>query len=209
MRIGTISEFLNLKIIIIFILQFLIIVGSLGYKTWKERGDECIKCHSDMEKITKLGYPQFYVTDDMIKKETKHLNIKCQDCHLGNPRAKEPAKAHEGMLSIILVSEEGEKLKRIETYPYKLIPSGEDKIRNMLPQVEYDGKLHPHPQVRNVLWHDRDPITFNYDPTITKKTCGRSGCHPSEMKQFHTTIMATNLRQRTMKTWLDPYGPQN
>ncbi len=209
MKIGTISDYINIKTIIIFTFQFFLILTVLGYHSWKDRGGECLKCHSDIEKMTKLGYPQFYVTQEMIEKESKHPNVRCQECHLGNPRAKEPDKAHKGMLSVLLVSEDGNILKRKDIYPKPLIPSGDDMIRKMLPQVEYEGKLYPHPDVRNVLWHDRDPITFNYDPAITKKTCGKSNCHPAETEQFHTTIMATNFRQRTMTTWLNPYGPQN
>ncbi len=209
MKIGTISNYINIKTAIIFTIQFVLIVTILGYNSWKDRGDECLKCHSDLQKMTKLGYPQFHVTQEMIEKESKHPNVRCQECHLGNPRAKDPDKAHKGMLAVLLISEEGEILKRKDIYPKPLIPSGNDKIRDMLPQVEYEGQLYPHPDVRNVLWHDRDPLTLNYDPSITKKTCGKSNCHPAETKQFHTTIMATNFRQRTMTTWLEPYGPQN
>lgn len=209
MKIGTISNYINIKTVIIFTIQFVLILTFLGYRSWNEKGQECLKCHSDMERMTKLGYPRFYVTQEMIEREGKHPNVRCQECHLGNPRAKEPDKAHKGMLAVLLVSEEGGILKRKDVYPKPLIPSGNDKIRNMLPQVEYEGELYPHPDVRNVLWHDRDLATFNYDPAITKKTCGKSNCHPNEAKEFNTTIMATNFRQRTMITWLKPYGPQN
>lgn len=209
MKIGTISNYINIKTIIIFTIQIVLIVTILGYISWKDRGEECLKCHSDMQKMTKLGYPQFYVTQEMIEKESKHPNVRCQECHLGNPRAKDADEAHKGMLAVLLLGEDGEILKRKDVYPKPLIPSGDDAIRQMLPQVEYEGKLYPHPDVRNVLWHDRDPITLNYDPAITKKTCGKSNCHPAEATQFHTTIMATNFRQRTMTTWLKPYGPQN
>ncbi|MCX7913562.1 MAG: hypothetical protein N2511_03130 [Thermodesulfovibrionales bacterium] len=209
MKVGTISNYINPKTVIIFSLQFLLVIGVLGYNAWYKRGTECLKCHSDLQKMTGLGYPHFYVTQDMIDKEAKHPNVRCQDCHLGDPRTKNPDKAHKNMLSVLLISEEGEVLKRKGLYPDSLIPKGEDKIRNMLPQIEYEGRLYPHPLVRNVLWHDRDPVTFNYDPDITKKTCGKSNCHPTETKQFHSTIMATNYRQRTMVSWLEPYGPQN
>ncbi|MCK7508666.1 MAG: hypothetical protein MZV70_34645 [Desulfobacterales bacterium] len=76
------------------------------------------------------------------------------------------------------------------------------------PQVSENGGLAPHPDVRNVLWHDRDPATLNFDPAIAAKTCGKPDCHPEELKQFRTTIMGANFRQRTMVTWLKPYGPQ-
>jgi hypothetical protein len=206
MKIGTVSEYINKKTVIIFILQFVLIVTLLGYKSWKDMGIECVKCHSDKDKMQSLGYPQFYMTQETIEKESKHPNVKCHECHLGNNRAKDPDKAHKGMLSVLMIDDGGAVLKRKTVYPQALLPSGEDKIRQMLPRTDVNGEAWP---VRNVLWHDRNPATFNFDPDIAKKTCGRSGCHPEELKQFKTTIMATNFRQRTMRTWLQPYGPQN
>jgi len=66
-----------------------------------------------------------------------------------------------------------------------------------------------HPEIRNILWHDKDTNSFNFDPELAKKTCSKRGCHSEELKQFKTSIMARNFRQRTMKTWLKPYGPHN
>ncbi len=209
MKIGDISEYINKKTITIFILQFLLIVTVLGYRAWKNTSIECINCHSDKEKLTQLNFPELHVTQEMVEKESKHPNVKCHECHLGDGRAKDPDKAHRGMLSAIFVGHDGSILKRKDIHRGALLPSGEDKIRQMLPQVKIDGQLWPHWDVRNVLWHDRSQETFGYDPKIAKKTCGRSGCHPQEFKQFNTTNMATNFRQRTMRTWLEPYGPHN
>lgn len=209
MKVGTISEYINKKTIIIFAIQFLLVITVLGYRAWRDTSVECIRCHADKEKMTKLGYPQFYVTQETVEKESKHPNVKCHECHLGNGRAKDPDNAHRGMLKVLLINHEGNVLKRKDVYPNALLPAGDDKIRQMLPKIEKHGQLWPHPEVRNVLWHDRDPVTFNFDPNIARKTCGKSGCHPEELKQFKTTIMATNFRQRTMRTWLYPYGPHN
>ena len=71
-----------------------------------------------------------------------------------------------------------------------------------------DGFRYPY-EVRTILWNDRNPETYNFDPELSQKTCAKSCCHPEELKQFSTTLMATNFRQRTMKTWMDPYGPHN
>lgn len=209
MNIGTISDYINKKTVIIFAIQFLLIVTVLGYISWKDSSLECIRCHSDREKMTRSGYPQFYVTQEMVEKESRHPNVKCHECHLGDGRATDPDKAHRGMLSAILISYNAEVLKRKSVYPKALIPDGKDKIRQMLPKINEGEELLPHPEVRNVLWHDRDPETFNFDPRTAEKTCGKSGCHPDEFKQFNTTIMATNFRQRTMKTWFEPYGAHN
>ncbi len=209
MKIGAISDYINKKTVIIFTLQFLLIITILGYKAWKDTDVECVRCHSNKEKLIKLGYPQFHMTREGVEKESKHPYVKCNECHLGDGRAKDADKAHKGMLKALLIDDRGSVLKRKDVYPHALLPSGEDKIRQMLPQIETNGELWPHPEVRSLLWHDRNPETLNFDPAIAQKTCGKSGCHPEELKQFKTTIMGTNFRQRTMTTWLKPYGPHN
>ncbi len=209
MKIGSISDHINKKTVILFVLQFLLVVTVFGYVAWTDTSRECVRCHADKERMQKLGYPEFYVTQEMVEKESRHPNVKCHQCHLGNGRAREADQAHKGMLSVLLVSDEGVVLKRKDVYPYSLIPKGTDKIRQMLPQLKDNGEFLLLPVVRNVLWHDRNAETFNFDPEIAGKTCGKSGCHPEAMRQFKTTIMATNFRQRTMATWLKPYGPQN
>jgi hypothetical protein len=209
MKLGSLSDYINRKTVIIFFLQFVLIVSFLGYRAWKDSSAECVKCHSDSEKMTRLGYPQFHVTQKMVETESKHPNVQCRDCHLGDGRAVEPDMAHNGMLRTILVSTKGDMADRKKVYPQALLPRGDDAIRQLLPQVKEDGSHSPLAEIRNVLWQDRDRTTFNFDPEIAKKTCGKSNCHPDQLKQFNTTIMATNFRQRTMRTWLEPYGPQN
>ena len=209
MKIGSLSDYINRKTVLIFILQFVVVVVFLGHRAWKDSSAECVKCHSDKDKMTRLGYAQLYVTQKSVETESKHPNVQCRDCHLGNGRAVEPDKAHEGMLRTILVSTSGEVIDRKKAYPEALLPRGSDAIRQLLPQVKEDGSYSPLPNIRNVVWHDRDRVTFNFDPEIAGKTCGKSNCHPEQLKQYKKTIMATNFRQRTMRTWLEPYGPQN
>lgn len=199
MKIGSISEHINIKTVSLFVLQFLIIITYLGYKSYENSDIECIRCHSDKERMTKLGFPELYVTLEMVEKESKHPNVKCIECHLGNGRAKDADKAHKGMLKAILIDYDGNVLERKDISNKALLPKEEGGIRQMLIT----------PEVRNVLWHDRDPHTFSFNPKIAKKTCGKSGCHPDEFKQFITTTMGKNFRQRTMRTWLEPYGPHN
>ncbi|MGO9378788.1 MAG: hypothetical protein ACLP29_09590 [Dissulfurispiraceae bacterium] len=209
MKIGSLSDYINRKTVIIFLLQLILVVVLLGYRVWTDSSAECVKCHSDNEKMKRLGFPQFYMTQQMVETESKHPHVQCRDCHLGNGRAGDADEAHEGMLRPILVSDGGKVLDRKSVYPKALIPRGDDAIRQLLPAVEEDRSYSPASEVRNVLWHDRDVGTFNFDPEIARKTCGKPNCHPDQLKQFNTTIMATNFRQRTMRTWLEPYGPQN
>lgn len=205
MNIGTLSRHFNLKTVSIFFLQFFLVIAALGYHAWKDSSAECVRCHSDRVKMTALGYPQFYMTPQTVQKESKHPNVKCRECHLGNGRSTDPAGAHAGMLSVLLVDDNGTVLKRKDAAPAALLPSGDDMIRRMLPKVD----TQPNSGIRNVLWHDRDPESFNFDPEIAGKTCGKPACHPEELKQFRTVTMGTNFRQRTMHTWLKPYGPHN
>ena len=209
MKIGSLTDYINSKTVIIFLLQLVLVVSLLGYRVWKDSSAECVKCHSDNEKMTRLGYPQFHVTQKMVETESKHPNVRCRDCHLGDGRAVEPDKAHDGMLRTILVSTKGDLPDRKKVYPQALLPRGGDAIRQLLPQVKESGSYYPLSEIRNIVWQDRDRTTFNFDPEIAKKTCGKSNCHPEQLKQFNSTIMATNFRQRTMRTWLEPYGPQN
>ncbi|MEK6672072.1 MAG: cytochrome c3 family protein [Nitrospirota bacterium] len=197
---GTISRHINGKLVFLILLQFVAIIAYLGYRSYMDSSAECITCHGDKSKLRSLGYPQFYVTQEMAEKESRHPNVKCHECHLGNGRAKDHDSAHKGMLKPLFVSDSGGLLERKMVSTLPMLPQGNDRIRELLP---------PNTNVRNILWHDRDPKTFNFDPKIAEKTCGKSNCHPQELEQFRKTIMGTNFRQRTMKTWLDPYGPHN
>ncbi|NTU42684.1 MAG: cytochrome c3 family protein [Nitrospirales bacterium] len=207
--IGSISDRITTKTVVIFLLQFLLVILLLGYRSWQDSSAECVKCHGDRNTMEALGYPQFFMTQEMVGKESGHKNVKCHECHLGNGRATDPAKAHKGMLSALLIDEEGKVLERKAVYPMPLLPSGKDRIREMLPKIEEEGELMTHPLVRNLLWHDRNRETLNFDPAIAEKTCAKPACHPQELSQFKHTTMAANFRQRTMKTWLEPYGPHN
>ncbi len=197
---GTISEYINKKVLVLLLLQFVLITSFLGYRNYKDTDAGCVACHGNKEKMQSLGYPQFYMTREMVERESNHPNVRCHECHLGDGKATETDKAHKGMLKVILVNEAGDVLNRKNVAPGQLLPHGTDRIRELLPE---------NTDVRNVLWHDRNPETLNFDPEIARKTCGRSNCHPQELKQFKTTIMATNFRQRTMRTWIEPYGPHN
>lgn len=197
---GTISRLMNRNTVLFLLSQFILIISFLGYRSYQDSSAECIACHGSKERLQSLGYPQFYATPEMVGKQSNHPNVKCHECHLGNGRAKDANKAHKDMLKPLFLNDSGEILERKKVSPRVMVPEGEDKIRQMLP---------PDSGVRNILWHDRSIKTLNFDPEIAKKTCGKSNCHPNELEQFKSTIMGANFRQRTMKTWLDPYGPHN
>jgi hypothetical protein len=208
-RPGSISSLLNKKIIFILLAQAVIVVSLSGYHAWRQSSAECIRCHSDRKKLAELGSPQFYITPQMVAEQSRHSTAACRDCHLGNGRATDKDKAHQGMLKMLVVGDEAELKPRKVFYPAPLQSSGDNRLFELIPKMATDGGFRYPYEVRTILWHDRNPQTYNFDPKLAQKTCGKSGCHPEQLQQFNTTIMAGNFRQRTMRTWLDPYGPHN
>ncbi len=190
--------------------QFFIVLSLSGYKAWLNTSASCISCHSNRGKLAKLGYPEFYITPEMVARQSHHANATCRDCHLGNGRAKDMKDAHKGMLKALFIGYDGKVLNRRDILPGALVPTGPFGIRDLLPKVKSpDGQLYVNPEVRNLLWQDRNPGTLDFDPAIVKKTCGQPSCHPEELRQFKSSDMGADYRQRTMKTWLYPYGPHN
>ncbi|MCU4137360.1 MAG: Cytochrome c553 [Thermodesulfobacteria bacterium] len=214
-KLGKISDLANPFTVAVFFLQFFLIIGYFSYKYYMDSSESCIQCHGSKKKMIELGYPQFYITLKDVRKQTKHKTVFCRDCHLGNGRTNDKEKAHKGMLKPLYVNHSMDLVERKELYEKndyelnRLIPQGDDELFNMIPKIKENGELYLHPEVRNLLWHDRNPESFNFDFEIAKKTCGKRGCHAEELKQFRTTIMGRNFRQRTMVSWLEPYGPHN
>lgn len=206
--VGILSEILNPKILFIGAIIALSVTITLGYRAWMDTSVECVNCHSDRNKMEEYKAPWAYVTDEMVQKESRHPHIQCRDCHLGNGRAKNKEKAHKGMLKMQIVSKDGKNLNRDIGYPYGLSKTGDDRLHDLLPKAYKNGEWRFLP-VRNILWGERNPETFDFDPKIIRKTCGKRGCHPEALKQFETSLMARSYRQRTMRTWLIPYGPHN
>lgn len=206
---GIISSFLNKKIIFVVVLQAVIAISFAGYHAWNKSSAECVRCHSDQKKMAELGYPEFFITPEIVAKQSKHSTAQCRDCHLGDGRATDKDKAHKDMLKMLVVGEEAELKQRKVYYPSVLTPTGKNRLFELIPKMEIDGKLRYPYEVRTVLWHDRDPYTYNFNPELAQKTCAKPECHPEQLQQFNKTFMATNFRQRTMKTWLHPYGPHN
>lgn len=215
LKVGAISSKIRGWGVFLLVLQFILILSALSYLRWQDSSEGCIACHLNEAKMKSLGYPYFYVTPEQVEKESRHTTAQCRDCHLGNGRTQDINKAHNGMLKMIIVGENGEILPRKQYYPEALKPEGTlsvpvgNQLDLMLPKIKIAGRNLVSADVRNILYHDRDIETLNYDPDISKKTCGQRSCHPEQVQQFSQTIMGTNFRQRTMKTWLVPYGPHN
>jgi hypothetical protein len=208
LTVGRLADHLNVKTVVLLVLAVSATVAFLGYRAAGRTSEGCVRCHSDKPRLQKLNASWAYVTNEAVRRESRHGTIQCRDCHLGNGGSDDKVIAHKGMLKMLVVSDEGTLLTRSEGYPYGLSETGDDRMNVFMPKVKVGGAWVPLP-ARNILWHDRSPATFDFDPGIVAETCGKSGCHTEELKQFSKSDMGTNHRQRTMKTWLAPYGPHN
>lgn len=185
--------------------QLAVVLVFLALYSGYRSSERCVSCHADKERMTKLGYPQFVMTREQVQKESRHPNTECRDCHLGNGLSDDPKKAHKGMLRPLILDHDFNLIPRGRAVR-QLLPSGNDRQRAMLPKLP-DGSLNY--DVGTILYHDRNPLTYGFDPSIAKKTCGRTSCHPDEVRQFSTSVMGSNFRQRSMRHWLDEHGPNN
>ncbi|MBF0488225.1 MAG: hypothetical protein HQK98_08710 [Nitrospirae bacterium] len=207
--IGSIGEGLTPRRVLMAFLLCLFILLPLVYRSMQQTSSGCVRCHGDKKLMEAEGVPHFYITKETVERQSKHPDIECRDCHLGNGRSADKNIAHKGMLKAILISEDGDILNRKAIFNGPLLPSGGNKIYELLPKTQQNGQLDVPYEVRNLLWHDRNLKTFNFDPDIAKMTCGKSNCHPQELKQFKKSTMGVNYRQRYMRTWTAPYGPHN
>ncbi len=206
MAIGRLSKFFGTRTgMAILLSQLVLVLLFIYFYSGYQSSDRCVSCHADKARMTSLGYPEFVMTRDQVQKESRHPNTECRDCHLGNGLSDDPAKAHKGMLKLIVLDNNFAVMSR-KNHVRQLLPSGDDRQRNMLPRLA-DGSLDY--DVGTLLWHDRSPLTLGYDPAIAQKTCGKSSCHPEEVKQFATSNMGANFRQRSMRVWDDIHGPNN
>ena len=206
MAIGKLWKFFgSTRGMIILVFQLLLVVLFIFFYSNYQSSYRCVSCHADKSKMTGLGYPELTMTREQVQKESRHPNTECRDCHLGNGLSDDPASAHRGMLKLIVLDNDLNIIPR-KGHVKQLLPSGDDRLRNMLPRLS-NGELDY--EVGTVLWHDRNPVTLGYDPSLAAKTCGKSACHPDQVKQFDTSIMASNFRQRSMRTWNDRHGPNN
>jgi hypothetical protein len=206
MAIGKLWHWFGSKVGMALLLgQLALVLLFIFFYSGYQSSDKCVSCHSDKDRMEKLGYPQFVMTREQAQKESRHPNTECRDCHLGNGLSDDPEKAHKGMLKLIVLNNDLNIIPR-KGHVKRLLPSGEDRLRAMLPPLA-DGSLDY--DVGTLLWHDRSPVTLGYDPGIARKTCGKSACHPEEVKQFATSMMGSNFRQRSMRVWNDVHGPNN
>jgi hypothetical protein len=206
MAIGKLWNFFGTRRgMIILTVQLVLVLAFLVFYSRYTSSDRCVSCHADKARMEKLGYPELAMTREQVQKESRHPNTECRDCHLGNGLFDDPDRAHRGLLKLIVLDNDFNIISR-KGHVKQLLPSGSDRQRAMLPRLP-DGDIDY--SVGTLLWHDRNRETLGYDPAIAQKTCGKAACHPEEVKQFATSNMGSNFRQRSMRTWNDIHGPNN
>jgi hypothetical protein len=191
--------------VLILVFQFVLLFTFLYFYSGYHSSARCVACHADKERMTRLGYPELSMTREQVQREARHPNTECRDCHLGNGLSDDPTGAHKGLLKLIVLDNDLNIIPR-KGHVKQLLPSGSDRQRNMLPRLA-NGELDY--DVGTLMWHDRSRVTLGYDPRIAQETCGKAACHPDQVKQFSTSNMGSNFRQRSMRIWSDVHGPNN
>jgi len=180
-------------------------------------GSGCVKCHRDRALFAKLGAPGMSLDPAAVDREVNmDGQPTCVDCHLGNPATMDPKAAHKGMLRPFLVAF-GPKLAG------RAVPRSAVGLRPLQVKGQTPGALLPKPDAKlaaklaakagitrigTMLWQDRDPKTFAYDPKIARKTCGK--CHARETRDYDVSGMGLARFQRANRSFSEPLpGPHN
>ncbi|MBI5043766.1 MAG: hypothetical protein HZC10_08095 [Nitrospirae bacterium] len=142
----------------------------------------------------------------------------CVDCHLGNDKEADKAKAHEGVLGLMvsmrkkvdikkrsdLTGADAESVKQINDH-------GGFPGDRLAPRItDKNGKTVKNPDVRSFIYHDRNQATAAFNPEIAKKTCGK--CHPQQFETFLKSPMGGGKGAHTQSqyvVWTGPAGPQS
>ena len=131
----------------ILLIQLVLAIVFIALYSGYRSSERCVRCHADEKRMTSLGYPQFVMTQEQVQKEARHPNTECRDCHLGNGLSKVPDTAHKGMLRLLVLDYDFNRIQRKGLVP-KLLPTGEERQYALLPKLP-DGELNYNRQVRS------------------------------------------------------------
>lgn len=173
----------------------------------------CVRCHGDREAMSRLGAEDMYLDPAAVDREVGMKGKPtCVSCHLGDPAAAEKEAAHTGMARPLLMVD-GEKkasapatrdgLAMLPLVPRRSGPS------SMLPDIDpQDAAEAGITGLKGLFWHDRDPVTFAYSPSVARRTCGT--CHPGQTEDYNRSGMGLVLYQRANRSFSEPLpGPHN
>ena len=177
----------------------------------------CVNCHGNKAEMEKLGAPQFSMTQEEVAAQTG-MPATCVDCHLGNDKEADKAKAHEGVLGLMVAYKKKVAVKKRS----ELTGADADSLKqlknhggfagdSLAPRItDKDGKTVKNPDFRLLLYHDRNKETMAFNPEIAKKTCGK--CHLPLVESFLKSPMGMGTGSHTQSqyaTWTSPSGPQS
>jgi len=174
---------------------------------------QCVICHADKAKMKALGAEGMYLDPAEVDREVGMEGATCVDCHLGNGTAPSKDASHRGMLRPFLIGVgpkvKGEAVPRTSMGALQpLVPRGAG-MDSMIPKS--DSKLLESAGIKTIAgidWHDHDPQTLAYSPSVAEKTCGR--CHNKEVKEYNDSSKGLMKHQRAYRNWSDRLpGPQN
>jgi len=188
----------------------LLIAGSVT-----SHANTCIQCHGDRTAMTALGYQEFFMPDSLVREQTKMPAV-CSDCHLGNPDEPSQNSAHQGLLSLKIADAKFTVLSREDMKPAdreswsRLTPAGDNRATQLLPKKIVDGRVRDNPDYNLLLWQDKNPGTFAFNPVLAEKACGK--CHEGIVQKFLKSPMGGARgahAQSQYRSWTGPAGPQS
>lgn len=194
------------------IIVCLMMLFSFGAAQAAEKSS-CIACHGSKAEMEKLGYPQLYLDPAEVEKEVNMGEVACEDCHLGNPAGMTAEEAHKGMprpfYAAVGKNHKYQAVGRDITNYDPIQPQGKVPFAYLMRKPDPEkAKAQGIAVLAQLFYHDHDPETMAYDPSIAEKTCGK--CHENEVKEYNVSSMGQNRYQRGYKTFSDlKPGPQN
>lgn len=198
-----------------FIASFFVVFLLFSVAAYAFDGEQsCVKCHSDKTMLKKLGAPQMYIDPAAADEEIAMGGApSCTDCHQGNSESMDKKEAHKGMPTAFYAAV-GPKYKyqsvgREVTGYFPIRPEGKARISYLMAKISDENKkLYGINKLMQLMYPDRDPITFAFDPDVAGKMCGT--CHEDEFNGYKKSGMGMEKYQKAYTTWANHApGPQN
>jgi hypothetical protein len=196
-----------------FLLLMAVVMMNTAYADTEEG---CKDCHGNARQMSELGYPQFTLSSEEARTQTR-MPASCSDCHLGNAGSAVREDAHGGMLLFKAVRQKTwEAIPRssmapedVKDWPY-LEPRGDSRATQLFPKRRYAGVLKDNPDYKTIIYHDKNPDTLAFNPVLAQKTCGK--CHAEIVQSFLKGPMGGGRGAHTQsqyRTWTGKTGPQS
>ncbi|MDH4233386.1 MAG: hypothetical protein OEW04_15325, partial [Nitrospirota bacterium] len=132
---------MNKNIFCIFVLSLVLL-----FYAYCPADDSCLTCHGDSARMNDLGFPQFTVTAEDARAQTR-MPASCSDCHLGDPQGKTANESHKNLLTVKAVknktwepvSRSAMSTEDLALWQY-IEPRGENRATELSPKLLYRNK---------------------------------------------------------------------